>query len=61
MRGFVESLNVSVTTAILVSAATEGRAGDLSDADKLRLYARGLYFSVQHADDVLTIGESEKT
>lgn len=57
MRGFVESLNVSVTTAILVAAATEGRTGDLSEADKLRLYARGLYFSVQHADDVLTIGE----
>ncbi len=56
MRGFVESLNVSVTTAILVSAATEGRPGDLGAADKLRLYARGLYFSVQHADDVLTIG-----
>lgn len=53
MRGFVESLNVSVTTAILVAAATEGRAGDLADADRLRLYARGLYFSVHHADDVL--------
>jgi len=56
MRGFVESLNVSVTTAILVAAATDGRPGDLPEADRLRLYARGLYFSVQHADDVLTIG-----
>jgi tRNA (guanosine-2'-O-)-methyltransferase len=60
MRGFVESLNVSVTTAILVAAATEGRAGDLSAADQLRLYARGLYFSVQHADDVLTIGREPR-
>jgi hypothetical protein len=58
MRGFVESLNVSVTTAILVSAATEGRSGDLDPADQLRLYARGLYFSVQHADDVLTIARN---
>jgi tRNA (guanosine-2'-O-)-methyltransferase len=55
MRGFVESLNVSVTAAILLAAATDGRAGDLSEADRLRLYARGLYFSVQRAEDVLTL------
>ncbi len=53
MRGFVESLNVSVTAAILLHAATRGRAGDLDDAVQLRLYARGLYLSVPHAADIL--------
>lgn len=53
MRGFVESLNVSVTAAILLSAATRGRAGDLSEAEKTRLYARGLYFSVNRARELL--------
>jgi tRNA (guanosine-2'-O-)-methyltransferase len=53
MRGFVESLNVSVSAAILLAQATVGRAGDLSPADRLRLYARGLYFTVDKADDVL--------
>jgi len=55
MRGMVESLNVSVTAAILLNAATRGRSGDLPERDQRRLYARGLYFSVQRADDVLTI------
>lgn len=50
MRGFVESLNVSVTAAVLLSAATAGRKGDLSDIDQRRLYARGLYFSVPRAE-----------
>jgi tRNA (guanosine-2'-O-)-methyltransferase len=53
MRGFIESLNVSVTAAILLSAATAGRAGDLDAQTKKRLYARGLYFSVTRAEDVL--------
>lgn len=53
MRGFVESLNVSVSAAVLLSCATAGRAGDLSEEDRLRLYARGLYFTVDRADDVL--------
>jgi tRNA (guanosine-2'-O-)-methyltransferase len=53
MRGFVESLNVSVSAAILLAAATHGRAGDLDEADRLRLYARGLYFSLDRAEDVL--------
>jgi tRNA (guanosine-2'-O-)-methyltransferase len=56
MRGFVDSLNVSVTAAILLSAATTGRRGDLDEAERLRLYARGLYFSVAHAEDVLRDG-----
>jgi tRNA (guanosine-2'-O-)-methyltransferase len=53
MRGFVESLNVSVTAAILLHAATRGRSGDLDEADRLRLYARGLYLSVSRAEDLL--------
>jgi len=53
MRGFVESLNVSVTAAILLSAATRGRAGDLSASEKARLYARGLFFSVNRARELL--------
>jgi tRNA (guanosine-2'-O-)-methyltransferase len=53
MRGFVESLNVSVSAAILLAHATVGRKGDLTDDERLRLYARGLYFTVDKADDVL--------
>jgi tRNA (guanosine-2'-O-)-methyltransferase len=53
MRGFIESLNVSVTAAMLLGAATAGRPGDLEPAEKRRLYARGLYFSVAQADQVL--------
>jgi tRNA (guanosine-2'-O-)-methyltransferase len=53
MRGFVESLNVSVTAAILLHAATRGRAGDLDAETRRRLYARGLYLTVPRAEDVL--------
>jgi tRNA (guanosine-2'-O-)-methyltransferase len=53
MRGFVESLNVSVTAAILLHAATTGREGDLDEETRLRLYARGLYFSVPRAAQIL--------
>lgn len=53
MRGFVESLNVSVTAAILLAQATFERPGDLSPEDRTRLYARGLYFTVDKADEVL--------
>ncbi|MGH7281350.1 MAG: TrmH family RNA methyltransferase [Polyangiaceae bacterium] len=53
MRGFVESLNVSVTAAILLSRACEKRPGDLAENDRRRLYARGLYFSVSRADELL--------
>jgi len=56
MRGFVESLNVSVTAAILLSGATAGRPGDLPEEDRRRLYARGLYLSAPRADDHLEIG-----
>lgn len=53
MRGFVESLNVSVTAAILLSFATRGRPGDLPPEAIRRLYARGLYFSVDRARELL--------
>lgn len=53
MRGFVESLNVSVSAAVLLAHATAGRAGDLTEADRRRLYARGLYFSVVKAEAIL--------
>ncbi|MGO8996571.1 MAG: TrmH family RNA methyltransferase [Polyangiaceae bacterium] len=53
MRGFVESLNVSVTAAILLASATRGREGDLDEEARLRLYARGLYYSIPRAGEVL--------
>ena len=53
MRGFVESLNVSVTAAILLSHACTARPGDLPDHERRRLYARGLYFSLTRADEML--------
>jgi tRNA (guanosine-2'-O-)-methyltransferase len=53
MRGFVESLNVSVSAAILLHAATEGRAGDLEPSRRRALYAQGLYRTVNRAEEIL--------
>jgi tRNA (guanosine-2'-O-)-methyltransferase len=53
MRGFIDSLNVSVTAAIVLRAATANRPGDLDEATKLRLYARGLYLTLQNAAAIL--------
>jgi len=53
MVGFVESLNVSVTAAILMYAATRGREGDLSPDTLRTLYARGLFLSVSRAEERL--------
>jgi tRNA (guanosine-2'-O-)-methyltransferase len=53
MRGFVESLNVSVTTALLVSAAVRGRAGDLTEEEQRFFLARALLHSVARAEAVL--------
>ena len=53
MRGFVESLNLSVSTAVLLAAAVAGRDGDLPDAERRRLYARGLYLTSPRAAEVL--------
>jgi tRNA (guanosine-2'-O-)-methyltransferase len=58
MRGFVESLNLSVSAAILLSAATEGRAGDVPEGDRERLYARGLCRSVVRAHRVLAAAKA---
>jgi tRNA (guanosine-2'-O-)-methyltransferase len=53
MRGFVESLNVSVSAAVLLAAATRDRAGDLPNAARRHLYARALYHTVPRAAEVL--------
>jgi tRNA (guanosine-2'-O-)-methyltransferase len=53
MRGFVESLNLSVAAALLLSAATAGRKGDLSDEERSALYATGLLRSVPRATEIL--------
>ncbi len=53
MRGFAESLNVSVTAAILLQRATAGRPGDLGALERTRLYARALILTVPHAAEIL--------
>lgn len=58
MRGFVESLNVSVSAAVLLAAATRGRSGDLSSGSRQHLYARALFYTVPRAREVLDAFES---
>ncbi|MBW2528365.1 MAG: RNA methyltransferase [Deltaproteobacteria bacterium] len=53
MRGFVESLNLSVTAAVLLAAATTGRAGDLPARRARRLYAAALVHSVDRSPEIL--------
>lgn len=53
MRGFVESLNVSVTAAILLQHATAGRPGDLPLAERDLLYARALILTIPQAAAIL--------
>src|SRR5262249_48343795 len=53
IRGFAERLNVAVVAAVLLASATAGREGDLAEEDRLRMYARGLYLTVDKADEVL--------
>lgn len=53
MRGFTESLNVSVTAAILLHAAVAGRPGDLPLARRRELLARGLVATVQRSREIL--------
>ncbi|HTQ05886.1 MAG TPA: RNA methyltransferase [Polyangiaceae bacterium] len=53
MRGYVESLNLSVAAAVLLAAAVAGRKGDLGPTDERRLYAVGLFRSVPRADEIL--------
>lgn len=69
MRGFVESLNVSVTAAILIEQAARGRPGDLAEDEQAFLYARGLVLTVPRAAEILAargvhlaspLGEAER-
>jgi tRNA (guanosine-2'-O-)-methyltransferase len=53
MRGFAESLNVSVTAAILLQQATWGREGDLSQREREVLFARALVLTAPHAPEIL--------
>lgn len=53
MRGFAESLNVSVTAAILLQHATTGRTGDLDEREQAILYARALVLTIPHAAEIL--------
>lgn len=53
MRGMVESLNLSVSAALLLRAATARRAGDLDEEEQVHAYARGLFQSVPRAAEVL--------
>lgn len=53
MRGYAESLNVSVTAAIMLYSAMRGRRGDLDDRDRNRLLLRGLIQTVPRAREVL--------
>jgi tRNA (guanosine-2'-O-)-methyltransferase len=52
MRGFAESLNVSVSAAILLASAT-ARDGDLDEPRKRLLYARWLHQSLTRSADIL--------
>ena len=53
MRGFVESLNVSVSAAVLLAQATQGRSGDLTPDERTRLHARWLLQSVPRSGEIL--------
>jgi tRNA (guanosine-2'-O-)-methyltransferase len=56
MRGFTDSLNLSVCTAILLAAAVSDRPGDLPEIECQRLYARGLYLTTPRAGEALLAG-----
>jgi tRNA (guanosine-2'-O-)-methyltransferase len=58
MCGFVESLNVSVSAAILLQAATQEREGDLNQGEKDQLYARWLINSVPRAEEIILASAS---
>lgn len=53
MRGFTESLNVSVTAALLLREAIKARPGDLPEARRRELLARGLLATVQRSREIL--------
>jgi tRNA (guanosine-2'-O-)-methyltransferase len=53
MRGFSQSLNVSVAAALTLYTATRGRGGDLSADDRLALRARFMWLSMPEAQAVV--------
>jgi tRNA (guanosine-2'-O-)-methyltransferase len=53
MVGFVESLNVSVASAITLYVASRGRQGDLDEDARTEVVARFLLTSVREAERVL--------
>lgn len=55
MRGFVESLNLSVTAAILLERASADRIGDLNAQEQEQIYARALVLSQRHSWNILEV------
>ena len=53
MVGFVESLNVSVASAITLHAASQGRRGDLDEQGRQEIRARFLLASVRDAERIV--------
>jgi tRNA (guanosine-2'-O-)-methyltransferase len=53
MKGFVQSLNVSVATAITLHAVTRGRPGDLTTDEQTLLRARFMMLSVRNAEQIV--------
>ncbi len=53
MRGFVESLNVSVAAGITLYEATRARRGELPEADREILEARYLLTCVRDAERIV--------
>lgn len=53
MRGFSQSLNVSVAAALTLYAAMRGRGGDLSAEDHLTLRARFMWLSMPEAQAIV--------
>lgn len=53
MVGFVESLNVSVASAITLYVASRGRHGDLDEAERTEVAARFLLASVRDAERIV--------
>jgi len=53
MEGFVESLNVSVASAITLYVASRGRHGDLDEAAQMEIRARFLLHQVRDAERVV--------
>jgi tRNA (guanosine-2'-O-)-methyltransferase len=53
MRGFSQSLNVSVAAALTLYAATRGRPGDLAEDERTTLRARFMWLSMPEAQAVV--------